>query len=60
MMARCLPRTSVVIALLIALSLKGEAKKIKVKALTLTGKSLPLLVEHDATVRDLKVINSQD
>ena len=53
-----LPSTLVVIALLMSLVLEGETKEIKVKAVTLTGKSLSVLVEHDASVRDLKVGNA--
>ena len=52
-----LPKAMVVIIWLMALILRGEAKEIKVNALTLTGHSLPVFVEHDASIRTLKVIH---
>ena len=47
----------VVIISLMAPVFTGEAKEIKVNALTLTGHSLPVFVEHDASIRTLKVIH---
>ena len=40
---------------LMSLMFTGEAKEIEVNALTLTGKSFPVFVEHDASVRMFKV-----
>ena len=51
------PKTFFVFVMLLFALLKftDERKEIKVKVVTLTGKSIPVYVEHDATIRMLKV-----
>ena len=55
-MERHVPTTLTAIVLLTILMFTVEAKEIEVKVVTLTGKSLPVRVEQDATVRTLKVM----
>ena len=51
------PQTPVIVLFLFLLVLRVEGKEmVKVKAQTLTGKLFHVLIEHDAIVRDLKVI----
>ena len=39
----------------LVLMIEARDKEMKVKAVTLTGKSLMVYVQHDATIRTLKV-----
>ena len=55
-MERYVPTTLTAIVLLTILMFTVEAKEIEVKVVTLTGKSLPVRLEQDATVRTLKVM----